>query len=69
MLGKTMIKSALPLLVVGAMVLVYIGFRSLLTNERLAAQLRGQRLLAAVFLVKALGGDWAGASTVATSGK
>ena len=43
--------------------------QSLLTNERLAAQLRGQRLLTAVFLVKALGGDWAGASTVATSGK
>ena len=30
----------------------------LLNAERLAAQLAGQRLLTAVFLVKALGGDW-----------
>ena len=29
-------------------------------TERLAAQLRGQRLLTSVFLVKALGGDWQG---------
>ncbi len=35
--------------------------QSLLTVERQAAQLRGQRLLTAVFLVKALGGDWCGA--------
>jgi len=42
--------------------------QSLLTNERLAAQLRGQRLLTAVFLVKALGGDWPGPSAVAKSG-
>lgn len=32
--------------------------QSLLTTERLSAQLLGQRLLASVFLVKALGGDW-----------
>lgn len=33
--------------------------QSLLSAERLAAQLRGQRLLVSVFLVRALGGDWA----------
>ena len=32
--------------------------QSLLAAERLAAQLAGQRLLASVFLIKALGGDW-----------
>ena len=32
--------------------------QSLLNSERLAAQLLGQRLLSAVLLVKALGGDW-----------
>ena len=32
---------------------------SLLAAERLAAQLVGLRLLTSVFLVKALGGDWA----------
>jgi NodT family efflux transporter outer membrane factor (OMF) lipoprotein len=32
--------------------------QALLTTERQTAQLRGQRLLTAVFLVKALGGDW-----------
>ena len=32
--------------------------QSLLNSERLAAQLLGQRLLSAVFLVRALGGDW-----------
>ena len=31
-----------------------------LNAERLAAQLLGQRMLASVFLVKALGGDWQG---------
>ena len=36
----------------------------LLTSERLAAQLQGQRLLTAVFLVKALGGDWQGAQSL-----
>lgn len=36
----------------------------LLTSERLAAQLQGQRLLTAVFLVKALGGDWEGAQSL-----
>ena len=36
---------------------------------RLAAQLRGQRMLAAVFLVRALGGDWAGASSLAAGGE
>lgn len=39
--------------------------QGLLSSERLAAQLAGQRLLTAVFLVKALGGDWAGARTLA----
>jgi len=34
--------------------------QSLLNAERLASQLVGQRLLSAVFLVKALGGDWEG---------
>jgi len=33
--------------------------QSLLNNERQAAQLMGQRMLSSVFLVKALGGDWA----------
>lgn len=32
--------------------------QALLTAERLSAQLGGQRLLTAVFLIKALGGDW-----------
>ncbi|NUZ06638.1 efflux transporter outer membrane subunit [Schlegelella koreensis] len=32
--------------------------QSLLAADRQAAQLRGQQLLASVFLVKALGGDW-----------
>ena len=41
--------------------------QSLLANERIAAQLRGQRLLTAVFLVKALGGDWPGPSALATT--
>ena len=36
--------------------------QSLLSTERLSAQLLGQRLLTAVFLVKALGGDWRDAS-------
>jgi outer membrane protein, multidrug efflux system len=35
-----------------------------LASERLATQLRGQRLLTAVFLIKALGGDWQAAGTV-----
>jgi len=34
--------------------------QSLLNSERLTAQLLGQRLLSAVFLVRALGGDWQG---------
>ena len=38
--------------------------QSLLTNERLTAQLQGQRLLTSVFLVKALGGGWDGTLTV-----
>jgi outer membrane protein TolC len=32
--------------------------QAVLASERQTAQLRGQRLLTAVFLVKALGGDW-----------
>jgi NodT family efflux transporter outer membrane factor (OMF) lipoprotein len=39
--------------------------QSLLNAARLAAQLRGQRMLTAVFLVKALGGDWAGPAALA----
>jgi NodT family efflux transporter outer membrane factor (OMF) lipoprotein len=35
--------------------------QSLINAERQASQLHGQRLLVAVFLVKALGGDWEGA--------
>ncbi|WP_373039289.1 efflux transporter outer membrane subunit [Variovorax sp. KK3] len=40
--------------------------QSLLTAERQSAQLQGQRLLNAVFLVKALGGDWCGVESRAT---
>jgi NodT family efflux transporter outer membrane factor (OMF) lipoprotein len=40
--------------------------QALLANERLAAQLLGQRLLISVFLVKALGGDWQGTKNLAT---
>jgi len=39
---------------------VIVAQQALLNSERLAAQLVGQRLLASVFLVKALGGDWPG---------
>jgi multidrug efflux system outer membrane protein len=38
--------------------------QSLLNSERQAAQLMGQRMLSSVFLVKALGGDWAGTRAV-----
>jgi outer membrane protein TolC len=41
--------------------------QSLLTVERQAAQLQGQRLLTSVFLVKALGGDWCGADATGTT--
>src|SRR4029077_11376067 len=40
---------------------VIVAQQALLNNERLSAQLQGQRLLSSVFLVKALGGDWQGA--------
>jgi len=39
--------------------------QGLLNAERLAAQLRGQRILTAVFLVNALGGDWPGPAALA----
>jgi NodT family efflux transporter outer membrane factor (OMF) lipoprotein len=39
--------------------------QALLNAERAASQLQGQRLLIVVFLVKALGGDWQGARTLA----
>jgi len=39
--------------------------QTLLSNERLAAQLEGQRLTASVLLVKALGGGWDSASLAA----
>ncbi|MEO7114660.1 MAG: efflux transporter outer membrane subunit [Caldimonas sp.] len=42
--------------------------QSLLSAERQAAQLSGQRLLTSVFLIKALGGDWDRA-TSSTSGE
>jgi NodT family efflux transporter outer membrane factor (OMF) lipoprotein len=41
---------------------VIVAQQFLLNNERLAAQLLGQRLLVSVFLFKALGGDWQGFS-------
>jgi NodT family efflux transporter outer membrane factor (OMF) lipoprotein len=41
--------------------------QSLLNSERLAAQLLGQRLLSAVFLVKALGGGWEGRGAMSVS--
>ena len=37
--------------------------QSQLNSERLATQLLGQRQLASVFLIKALGGDWSASST------
>jgi NodT family efflux transporter outer membrane factor (OMF) lipoprotein len=40
--------------------------QSLLTNERQAAQLLGQRFATSVFLVKALGGGWEGMPKVGT---
>ena len=36
-----------------------------LTNERLASQILGQRMLSSVLLVKALGGGWDSASLAA----
>jgi NodT family efflux transporter outer membrane factor (OMF) lipoprotein len=42
---------------------VIVAQQALLNNERLSAQLQGQRLLTSVFLVKALGGDWHGERT------
>ncbi|CAN5370501.1 efflux transporter outer membrane subunit [soil metagenome] len=42
--------------------------QSLLTVERQAAQLLGQRLVTSVFLVKALGGDWCSAERGGTPG-
>ena len=35
---------------------------TLLSNERVATQIRGQRMVATVVLVKALGGGWRGVS-------
>ena len=32
--------------------------RTAIANERLAAQIRGQHLIASVLLIKALGGGW-----------
>jgi len=39
---------------------VIVAQQATLNAERLASQIQGQRLLVAVFLVKALGGDWQG---------
>jgi NodT family efflux transporter outer membrane factor (OMF) lipoprotein len=44
---------------------VIVAQQGLLSSERLAAQLLGQRLLVSVFLVKALGGDWEGMGKLA----
>jgi outer membrane protein, multidrug efflux system len=44
---------------------VIVAQQALLNNERLSAQLQGQRLLTSVFLVKALGGDWEGVGGIA----
>jgi outer membrane protein, multidrug efflux system len=40
--------------------------QALLAAERLSAQLGGQRLLTAVFLIKALGGDWLAPASLAS---
>ena len=40
-----------------------------LTNERLATQIQGQRLVTSVLLVKALGGGWDNSSIAAVSVK
>jgi NodT family efflux transporter outer membrane factor (OMF) lipoprotein len=50
---------------VATFLVVITAQQGLLNAERLAAQLRGQRMLTAVFLVKALGGDWPGRATLA----
>ncbi|HEY2188920.1 MAG TPA: TolC family protein, partial [Caldimonas sp.] len=44
---------------------VIAGQQALLNAERLSAQLAGERLLTAVFLIKALGGDWQGPAALA----
>jgi NodT family efflux transporter outer membrane factor (OMF) lipoprotein len=41
--------------------------QALLTNQRQAAQIRGQQMVTAVFLVKALGGGWSPSGTPAAS--
>ena len=43
--------------------------QQVLSNERLAAQLQGQRLVASVLLVKALGGGWDDSSLTAVGVK
>jgi NodT family efflux transporter outer membrane factor (OMF) lipoprotein len=45
---------------------VIVAQQTLLNNQRLAAQIVGQRLLTTVFLVKALGGDWEGPRTISS---
>ena len=40
-----------------------------LTNERLATQIQGQRLVTAVLLIKALGGGWDSSSIAAVAVK
>jgi outer membrane protein, multidrug efflux system len=42
---------------------VVIAQESVLTNERVASQIAGQRMTASVVLIKALGGGWAGGGT------
>src|SRR4029079_18462895 len=44
---------------------VIVAQQALLNAERQASQIQGQRLLVAVFLVKALGGDWIGPNSIA----
>jgi NodT family efflux transporter outer membrane factor (OMF) lipoprotein len=41
---------------------VIVAQQAVLNSERQTTQLQGQRMLTAVFLIKALGGDWQGAS-------
>lgn len=48
---------------------VIVAQQAQLNSERLAAQILGQRMLASVFLVRALGGDWTGFAAEGTQGR
>ncbi len=43
---------------------VLLAQTTLLSNERVATQISGQRMVATVVLVKALGGGWLGVSSL-----